>query len=351
MARALALARRGWYGTAPNPRVGCVLVRGAAVIGAGWHGRAGGPHAEVEALADAGDSRGATAYVTLEPCCHHGRTPPCVDALIGAGISRVVVGMADPNPRVAGKGIKALRAAGIQVDNGLLAAECEALNPGFVSRMRRGRPRVRLKLAASVDGRTAGADGMSRWITGPAARADVHRLRAESGAVLVGSATVLADNPALTVRLPGAWRQPLRVVLDSGLRMPVDAALLAQPGSTLVLTAAPTGARWQALQARGAELRQIPAAPGGLDLDAVMAVLAGEQINDVLVEAGATLAGALLGAGLVDEMLLYLAPVLLGDRGRPLVRVPGLERFADRLALDITDIRALGPDWRITASV
>ncbi|MDN5862967.1 MAG: bifunctional diaminohydroxyphosphoribosylaminopyrimidine deaminase/5-amino-6-(5-phosphoribosylamino)uracil reductase RibD, partial [Salinisphaera sp.] len=308
MARALALARRGWYSTPPNPRVGCVLVRGGVIVGEGWHEQAGAAHAEIMALQDAavrGSIDGAVAYVTLEPCCHHGRTPPCVDALVEAGIQRVVVGMTDPNPRVAGGGIERLRDAGIEVTSGVLAADCAALNCGFACRMRRGRPRVRAKMAMSLDGRTAGGDGQSRWITGAAAREDVHRLRAESGAVLVGSGTALADDPQLTVRLPGSWRQPLRVVLDSKLRLPATAALLDPAAPNLVLTTVAGGAAWDALTAAGADLRQVVSGPGGVDLAAALHSLAAEGVNDLLVEAGPTLAGALLQADLVDELLLY----------------------------------------------
>lgn len=359
MGRAIELARRGWYDTPPNPRVGCVLVRDGAVIGEGWHARTGEAHAEVNALRDAearaGGARGATVYVTLEPCSRHGRTPPCTDALVDAGVARVVVGARDPNPEASGRAAGILAAAGIEVDEGLLEAECRALNPGFGMRMRAGRPRVRVKLAMSLDGRTAGADGESRWITGEAARADVHRLRAESGAVLTGAGTALADDPSLSVRLPeaeapaGAWRQPLRVVLDTRLRLPPTARMLGLPGRTLVFTG--TGRNGDALAAGGAELRRLPEAAGGLDLDAVLRTLAEEEeINDVLVEAGPTLSGALVAAGLADELVLYVAPSLIGDGGRGLLHLPDVARFADRLALSITDVREVGDDWRIVAA-
>jgi diaminohydroxyphosphoribosylaminopyrimidine deaminase/5-amino-6-(5-phosphoribosylamino)uracil reductase len=357
MERAVELARRGWYDTPPNPRVGCLLVRDGEVIGEGWHARTGDAHAEVNALRDAGaragGGRGATACVTLEPCRHYGRTAPCVDALIEAGVARVVVGARDPNPRVAGGGVEALKAAGIEVVEGVLEAECRALNPGFEMRMTAGRPRLRVKLAMSLDGRTAGADGESRWITGEAARADVHRLRAESGAVLTGIGTALADDPSLTVRLPpeeasgGEWRQPLRVVLDTRLRLPPTARMLGLPGRTLVFTAAAAGGSWDALAVAGAALRRLPEADGGLDPGAVLRALAEEEINDVLVEAGPTLAGALVGAGLADELILYVAPSLIGDGGRALMHLPGLARFADRLSLRIVDVREIGGDWRI----
>lgn len=353
MARAIGLAKRGWYGTPPNPRVGCVLVHNARVIGEGWHQCTGDAHAEINALRDAearrGKLAGATAYVTMEPCCHHGRTPPCTDALIDAGLARVVVGMQDPSPQVDGGGVAALRVAGIEVETGVLEGDCAALNPGFVSRIVRGRPRVRVKLAMSLDGRTAAADGESRWITGPAARDDVHRLRAESGAVLVGSGTALADDPELTVRLEGDWRQPLRVVLDSDLRLLPTARMLSQPGRTLVVTSVETGPSWDALAVAGADIRWVPRAAVGLDLRAVLDVLAKEQINDVLVEAGSRLAGTLLEAELVDELVIYAAPSLIGDAGRGLVTLPGAGRLSDRRPLQIRDIRAVGEDWRITA--
>lgn len=352
MARAIALARRGWYSSPPNPRVGCVLVANGAVVGEGWHARTGGPHAEVEALRAAGErAAGATAYVSLEPCGHHGRTPPCAAALIEAGVARVVIGMRDPNPQVAGAGVAALAAAGVAVTEGVLAAECAALNPGFVSRMRRGRPRVRVKLAASLDGRTAGADGASQWITGPAARADVHRLRAESGAVLTGIGTALADDPALTVRLPGDWRQPLRVVLDSALRLAPEARLLARPEGSLILTRQDQGTAWERLAGAGAQIQRVAAGAQDLRLDlaAVLRVLAEREVNDVLVEAGATLAGAFIAAGLADEIVCYLAPTLIGADGAPLLCLPGVSRFDQRVGLSITDVRAVGRDWRITA--
>lgn len=351
MARALELASRGRYSTHPNPRVGCVIVRDGQIVGEGWHQRAGEAHAEVLALAAAGQqARGATAYVTLEPCCHHGRTPPCTDALVAAGVARVVAAMQDPNPRVDGGGLQRLRAAGIETGPGVMQAEAQALNRGFVSRMTRGRPWVRVKLAMSLDGRIAAANGESRWITGEVAREDVHRLRAEAGAVLTGIGTVLADDPSLNVRLPGDWPAPVRIVLDTQLRTPELARMLGLPGRTLVLTAENEGSiSWKALARAGAELHRLPVAPGGLDLPAALALLGRLQVNELLVEAGPTLAGALLQAGLADEVIVYLAPCLLGDRARGLVQLPGVQGLAQRLGLRIEDIRPLGDDWRIMA--
>ncbi len=354
MARALQLAERGLYTTDPNPRVGCVLVRDGEVVGEGWHERAGEPHAEIHALHAAGEqARGGTAYVTLEPCCHYGRTPPCTDALIAAGVARVVVAMPDPNPRVAGAGLTKLHAAGIAVESGVLAVQAEALNPGFVSRMRRQRPYVRCKLAMSLDGRTAMASGESKWITGAEARADVQRLRARSSAIVTGAGTVLADDPSLTVRLDefaadGA-RQPLRVVLDTHLSVSASARLFREPGQTLVLTASDAKGQLAALAQAGADIVQVPAVAGGLDLAAVMDELAAREINEVLLETGAVLAGAMLRAGLIDELIVYVAPLLMGDGARGLFHLPGLTQMDERVALEIRDVRAVGRDWRITA--
>lgn len=353
MMRALQLAERGLFTTAPNPRVGCVIVKEGVIVGEGWHERAGEPHAEINALRAAGEqARGATAYVTLEPCCHHGRTPPCTDALIAAGVKAVIAAMVDPDPRVAGQGLAQLTAAGITVSQGVLTTQAEALNPGFVMRLRQGRPWMRAKLAMSLDGRTAMASGESRWITGNAARADVQRWRARSAAILTGINTVLADDPSLNIR--GALtdakfeRQPLRVILDTDLRLPASARLLSLPGRTLVCTALDDAAKHAALRAAGADVRAVPrAADGHVDLAAVMSLLASEQINEALVEAGPSLNGALLQAGLIDELLIYLAPHLMGDAARGLFHLPGLQAMRDRINLDIVDIRAVGRDWRI----
>lgn len=352
MARALQLAERGLYSTDPNPRVGCVLVRAGQVVGEGWHQRAGGPHAEVFALRAAGEqAQGATAYITLEPCCHQGRTPPCSNALIEAGVRRVVVATQDPNPRVAGGGMAQLRAAGIETHTGLMAAQAEQLNPGYLQRMRRGRPYVRAKLAMSLDGRTAMASGESKWITGPAARADVQHLRARSAAIMTGIGTVLADDPSLTVRLDSLDnqppRQPLRVVLDHQLRTPATAKLLQQPGKTLIFGVNDEEARRQALLAAGAELLLLEGQ--AMALTDVLEVLALREINEVLLEAGPTLSGAMLKAGLIDELVIYLAPHLLGDAARALFHLPGLDNMAQRIELAIQEVRVVGQDWRITA--
>ncbi len=363
MARALRLARRGLYTTDPNPRVGCVLVRDGEVVGEGWHRRAGEPHAERIALAAAGErARGATAYVTLEPCCHHGRTPPCADALIEAGVARVVAAMADPNPLVAGEGLARLCDAGIAVESGLLESEARALNPGFVKRMEHGLPWCRCKLAASLDARTAMASGESRWISSDASRRDVQRLRARSSAIVTGVETLLADDPSLNVRLSAAdlpgmepgdsIRQPLRVVLDSRLRTPATARMLNLPSETRIAhLPAPDLQRLAALHSAGARLMELPAEGGRIDLVALLLRLAAEGINEVLFETGPTLAGAALAAGLVDELILYLAPHLMGDGARGLFKLPGLERMDQRIPLHIEDLRRIGPDLRLTLSV
>ena len=309
MARALQLARRGLYTAHPNPRVGCLLVQGDDVVGAGWHRRSGEAHAEINALADAGNSaRGSTAYITLEPCSHHGKTPPCADALIDAGIATVIAAMEDPNPKVAGDGFAKLEDAGIEVRPGLLRVQAIALNEGFVSRVTRGRPFVRLKMAASLDGGTAMASGESQWITGEAAREDVQRLRAASGAILTGADTVLDDDPSLTVRewpADAGGRQPYRVVLDSKLRTPPGATMLGLDGETIIYCA--RDANRNGLEQAGATVVTVAQEGGRVDLAAALAELAGRGVNDVLVECGPTLAGALLDAKLVDELVIYQA--------------------------------------------
>ncbi|MBA2077731.1 riboflavin biosynthesis protein RibD [Rhodanobacter sp. PCA2] len=348
MAHALRLAERGLFTTQPNPRVGCVIAHGDAVVGSGWHQRAGEPHAEVFALREAGErARGATAYVTLEPCAHHGRTPPCADALVAAGVARVVIAAEDPFPQVAGRGIAVLRAAGIAVDGGLLRDEARELNIGFFSRLERGRPFVRVKLAMSLDGRTALANGESKWITGDAARADVQRWRARSSAVLTGSGTVLADDPRLTVRLPEDTPRvpPLRVVLDRRLRTPSGSHVLDAVAPTLLLHGA--HAVMSDAPHAGVEYAEVAERDGVLDLSAVLALLAARDCNEVHVEAGPTLCGALFAAGLADELLLYVAPVLLGDGARALLALPPLESMAGRWRLDVVDQRQVGADWRL----
>jgi len=348
MARALRLAERGLYTTTPNPRVGCVLVKDDAVVGEGWHERAGQPHAEVHALRAAGErARGATAYVSLEPCSHHGRTPPCANALIDAGVTRVVAAMSDPNPQVAGQGLQLLTLAGIRAEVGLMEAEARALNPGFISRMTRQRPWLRLKTAASLDGRTALANGVSQWITGTAARTDVQRWRARACAILTGVGTVRADDPRMNVREPDIGRQPLRVIVDSRLGTPPGARILG-PG-TLVAGCVDDPSRLAALRATGAEVVVMPPGPEGrVDLPLLLAELARRGCNEVHAEAGATLNGALLQAGLVDEWLAYLAPLAMGQPARGLFDLPELTDMAACVRFRITELRQLGDDIRLT---
>lgn len=351
MAQALRLAELGLYTTSPNPRVGCVLVRDGKLIGEGWHRRAGEPHAEVHALRAAGESaRGATAYVTLEPCSHHGRTPPCADALIAAGVQRVVVATQDPNPLVAGQGIARLRAAGIDVECGLMEAAARELNIGFFSRMTRGTPWVRSKIAASLDGRTALSNGASKWITGESARRDVQHWRARSCAVLTGIGTVLADDPQLNVREPATERQPLRVVVDSGLRISPGARIL-QDGPILIYTACTDATKQQSLKASGAEVVTLAGADGKVDLPGVMENLGRRGINEVLVEAGHTLNGGLMQAGLVDELVLYFAPQLLGNAARGMADLGEITQLQQRIGLQWNDMRQVGNDLRIVAKI
>jgi len=349
MRRALDLAARGLCSTQPNPRVGAVLARDEQIVGEGWHERAGEAHAEPIAIRAAGErARGATIYVTLEPCNHHGRTPPCVDVLLAAGVRRVVYAVGDPNPRVAGSGAARLRAAGLQVQSGLLAAEAEALNAGFMLRMRENRPFVRLKTGASLDGRTALANGKSQWITSEAARADVQQWRAQSGAVLTSASTVLADDPRLDVRI-SAPNQPLRVVLDRRRRLRRNARILAPPGDVLVFAARIATRRAGAAEERlgVARVERIRVTRSHLDLAVVMRRLAELEINDVLVEAGPRLSGALLSAGLVDEWLLYIAPKLLGKDARPLAALPRLNKLDAAPAFQVLETQAIGPDVRL----
>jgi diaminohydroxyphosphoribosylaminopyrimidine deaminase/5-amino-6-(5-phosphoribosylamino)uracil reductase len=356
MQRALSLAARGLTTTDPNPRVGCVIAHGTQTVAEGWHARAGEAHAEVVALQAAGEqAAGATVYVTLEPCCHHGRTPPCVEALVQARVARVVFAATDPNPQVNGRGAEALRAAGIAVEAGLMESEALELNCGFVKRMQQGRPWVRLKLAMSLDGRSALAGGASRWISGEAARQDVQRWRARSSAILTGIGTVLADDPRLDVRVPGDTaageaRQPLRVVLDTRLRTPPRARLLSAGGEVLILTAqaALQDARaGESLSGRGARIESVPVVDGRLALGAVLERLAELEVNEVQVEAGATVAGELVRQSLVDELLLYVAPKLLGDKARALFELPELRALDEAYAFRLIGTRQLGDDLRV----
>ena len=353
MAQALRLAKRGLYSTSPNPRVGCVIVRDGVVVGEGWHQRAGEAHAEVNALQQAGAAaRGATAYVTLEPCSHHGRTPPCTEALLAAGIRRVVAAMADPNPLVAGRGLAQLQAAGVAVDVGLMADEAHELNIGFVSRMTRQRPWVRLKAAASLDGKTALQNGESQWITGPQARQDGHCWRARACAILSGIGTVRKDDPQLNVRGVDTPRQPLKVIVDSRLELSPAARLL-EAGNVLLVSAgqavAEVAEKAAALRERGAEILDLPDGKGRVDLHALLHELARRGLNEVHVEAGSRLNGALLAAGLVDEVLLYLAPCLLGDTAQGLFALPALESLAGKHRLAIREVKQFGDDLRVLA--
>lgn len=362
MARALQLAEQGLYTTDPNPRVGCVLVRDREIVGEGFHARAGEPHAERHALAAAGDrARGATAYVTLEPCSHTGRTGPCADALVDAGVARVIAAMEDPNPQVAGNGMARLATAGIDTATGLLESDARALNPGFISRMTRQRPFIRIKIAASVDGRTAMASGESQWITGPAAREDVQRLRARSSAVITGVGTVLADRPSYTVR-PAQWtradyhhqaggqwvRQPLRVILDRTLQTPPDVPVVSAPGHCLLVAGEQHPGRQNALESAGAEVMLLPASGSGIDLKQLLIELNRRECNEVLVECGATLAGAFVREGLFDELIVFMAPALLGSSARPLLGLPQLASMSEKVALKWQDVRMVGGDLRLT---
>lgn len=345
MAHALRLAERAAYTARPNPMVGCVIARDEVVVGEGWHQRTGGPHAEVFALRQAGEqARGATAYVTLEPCAHYGRTPPCALALIEAGVTRVVAAMRDPFPKVDGGGFVLLREAGIAVAEGLMAAQARELNHGFLSRIERGRPWVRVKLAASLDGRTAMADGSSKWITGAAAREDVQHWRARAGAILTGAATVLADDPMLTVRLADTEVvPPLRVVLDARLRS-LECARVREGGAPTLYV---HDAAVSPPDAADAEFASVPSHDGRLDLGAVLALLGERGINEVHTEAGATLAGALLAGGWVDELLLYQAPTLLGEHGLPLLSGLGIHAMDQQRQMRVVDRRQVGEDLRL----
>ncbi len=359
MARAIQLARKGLYTTHPNPRVGCVLVKDAEIIGAGYHRRAGEPHAERNALAAAGDrAYGSTAYVTLEPCCHQGRTPPCTQGLIQAGIRRVVMAMLDPNPLVAGKGMQQLHAAGIRVDTGILEPQARALNPGYIKRLVEGLPYIRCKLAMSLDGRTAMASGDSKWITSEAARHDVQRLRARSSAIITGAGTVAADNPAMNVRiaLSGdgkkiSLQQPLRVVLDPQLTISPSAKILQGPGTCLVVSSMNSRDKAAKLSAAGAELITLAGTEDKIVFTPLLKYLAAREINEVLIESGATLAGAALSEGLIDELVIYAAPHIMGNSALGLFHLPGLEKMEQKIQLEITDLRMIGKDIRILATL
>lgn len=349
MARALQLAERGLWTTSPNPRVGCVVVRNGEVVGEGWHEKAGEPHAEVHALRAAGDkAKGATAYVTLEPCSHHGRTPPCAEALIAAGVSRVVAAMTDPNPLVSGKGLALLRAAGIETASGLLANEARELNIGFVSRMTRGRPWLRLKAAASLDGKTALNNGVSQWITGPDARRDGHAWRARACAILTGIGTVRDDDPSLTVRDVATTRQPLRVVVDSKLEILPTARIL-QGEPVLIVGAVENVDKMALLRSTGNFVEILNNGSGKVDLKALLEMLAQRGINEVHAEAGFKLNGSLLREGLVDELLLYLAPCLIGHDASGLFNLPELTMLDGKKPLKIRDLRQIGEDIRLIA--
>jgi diaminohydroxyphosphoribosylaminopyrimidine deaminase/5-amino-6-(5-phosphoribosylamino)uracil reductase len=360
MQRALELAARGLETTHPNPHVGCVIARRERIVGEGWHERAGEPHAEVIALRAAGSNAlGATAYVTLEPCSHHGRTPPCVAALVEAKVSRVVFAVHDPNPLVNGEGAKALHRAGITVQSGLMEAEATALNAGFIKRMQHGRPWVRVKSAMSLDGRTALANGESQWITGEAARDDVQRLRARSSAILTGIGTLLADDPQLTVRIGGEARQPLRVILDTRLRTPPGARLFETQGDVLILTtanfaASDVAARAAALEKCGARIEAMSSAQPEnnvqtrwVDLQAALARLAELEVNEVLVEAGPTLSGEFVRQSLADEVIIYVAPTLLGPTARALLELPRLAELSAAQRLEFIDAIQIGGDLRL----
>ncbi len=363
MSRALQLAARGLYTTHPNPRVGCVIVQGERIVGEGWHQIAGQGHAEVNALRMAGEAaRGATVYVTLEPCAHHGRTPPCAEGLVHAGVRRVIGAMQDPNPKVSGGGYGRLRAAGIETVSGLLSQQAEDLNPGFLKRMRNGTPWVRVKSGISQDARTAMASGESQWITSAPARADVQRWRARSEAIITGVETVLADDPALTVRLdawpqgeasPWGWpagfapMQPLRVVLDTHLRTPVTARILREPGNTVIVHGKTNAEREAALMAVGARLLTLPEDQGRIALRPLLEWLAQQEVNEVLVEAGPTVAGNFISAGLADEWVVYQAPCLLGSEARPALQLPGMSTMAQKVSLHLMDVRQIGPDLRM----
>ncbi|RKZ49661.1 MAG: bifunctional diaminohydroxyphosphoribosylaminopyrimidine deaminase/5-amino-6-(5-phosphoribosylamino)uracil reductase RibD [Gammaproteobacteria bacterium] len=364
MSRALQLARRGLYSTDPNPRVGCVIVKDDVVLSEGWHQKAGQSHAEIEALNNTKQNQtsdnvsGATCYVTLEPCVHHGRTPPCTDSLINAGIKKVIAAVIDPNPLVAGKGLQQLNEAGIETASGLMEAEVAELNPGFTMRMQHGRPFVRCKLAMSLDGKTALHNGESKWISSPESRMDVQKLRARSSAIMTGIGTVIADDPSMNVRLSESseWakcgRQPLRVVLDSELEISPEAKILNVSGDVIIFHQSNDKNRKEQLENIGAELVTVEEARGSAFLKQVLNYLATEkEINEILLETGSTLAGEMLQAGFIDELIIYIAPALFGQDAKSLFQLPMIEDMSDRISLDIADVRSIGKDIRIKATV
>lgn len=349
MAQALRLAEQGLYTTMPNPRVGCIIVKNNKVLGEGAHLKAGTPHAEIHALAQAGEqAAGATAYVTLEPCSHHGKTPPCTEALIDAGVAKVVVAMEDPNPLVAGKGIAALQAAGIAVNSGLLQQQAQALNPGFISRMVNRRPYVRSKIAASLDGKTALANGVSQWITGASARTDVQHWRAQSCAILTGIGTILKDNPSLTVRNLPIERQPMSVIVDSDLRIPLSAKILQNP-SVLIAFASDPDNKANTLAERGVSLLSIPDDDGNVCLNSLLRHLASNEVNEVMVEGGELLNGSLMRLKMIDELIIYYAPKLMGGDSKNMFAFSSLQAMEDAVPVNVTDIRMFGDDIRILA--
>jgi diaminohydroxyphosphoribosylaminopyrimidine deaminase/5-amino-6-(5-phosphoribosylamino)uracil reductase len=358
MSRALQLAELGTGSTDPNPKVGCVLVQNNSIVGEGWHRVAGGNHAEINALLDAGEAaKGATCYISLEPCCFHGRTPPCTNSLIKAGIKHVIIAMLDPNPKVSGKGVEQLKSAGIKIKIGVLQQQANNLNIGFITRMSKNRPYIRAKMAMSLDGRTAMASGESQWITGASARVDVQKLRAYSSAIMIGVGTVLADNPSLTVRenefpnyieKPEYLLQPLRIIIDQNLSMPITAKMLNLPGKTIIFTATDDAESRETLEQNNAYVVYLPNLKGGVNLHAMCNYLGEQGINDVLLEGGSTIAGAMLSAGLVDELIIYMAPVLMGNKAMGLFSLP-LDMMKQKINLEIKDIRAIGDDWKITA--
>lgn len=353
MSYAIRLAERGAYTTHPNPRVGCVIVKNNKIIGEGWHIEAGKEHAEINAIKDAGSSnvKDATVYVSLEPCSYQGKTGPCSTALVKAGVAKVVIAMLDPNPKVSGQGVQELKDNGIEVEVGVLQKQAEQLNPGFIKRMKTGRPFVRNKMAMSLDGRTALDSGESKWITSEDARNDVHKLRARSDCILTGVGTILTDDPSMTVRIDGILKQPLRVIVDTHLSTPLDAKILAQQGKTIILTCREDQADIERFAKQGIEVVVISKKGSNLDLESVLDHLGSMEINEVLLEAGATLSGAMLQAGLVDELVIYMAPILLGNKAKGLFGLSNLESMDEKIGLTIIEHRAIGVDWRIKATL